>query len=204
MKSTKKQPNNTLIFGSILFFGLVGLIVAFILSYEKLELLKEPDKILSCSINAALNCASVMKTWQATVFGFPNSWIGLAAFPVIMAVGAGGLMGVTFTRSFMHCFMVGLIVAEIFALWLFFQSVYVIDVLCPWCLVVTFSVTMLLAIGMHYYLRENFLGLKKETHKRLLAGLEKDYSQIATMLWIAVLIIVVISHFGSRLTATGL
>ena len=206
-KLTVQQKNarqDKWIFGTLLLFSLLGLIVAFVLSYEKLELLKEPDKILSCSINAALNCASVMKTWQATVFGFPNSWIGLAAFPVMMCVAFGGLLGVKYTKAFFNVFVGGLAVALIFAHWLFFQSVYVIDVLCPWCLVVTFSTTILFWTGLQYSLRENTFNLTDAYNKKAQSFLKKDGTKVAAMLWEAALLIIIIQHFGARLTATGL
>lgn len=206
-KLTPQQKNarqDKWIFGTLLFFSFLGLIVAFILSYEKLELLKEPDKILSCSINAALNCASVMKTWQSSLFGFPNPWIGLAAFPVMMCVAAGGLMGVKYSKAFINVFMGGLTVALIFAHWLFFQSVYVIDVLCPWCLVVTFSSAILFWTGLQYCLRENIFNLKGSYNKKVQDFLKKDATKVAAMLWEAALLIIIIQHFGARLTATGL
>src|SRR3954467_14716447 len=95
------------LFGVILACAGVGLAAAFILSVEKIELLQHPDAILSCSINAVLNCASVMKTPQATVFGFPNSFIGLMAYPVIITLAVGYLAGARYNLWFMRVAQAG-------------------------------------------------------------------------------------------------
>ncbi|MEN3124188.1 vitamin K epoxide reductase family protein, partial [Janibacter sp. LM] len=49
--------------------GLIGLLCAVVLLVEKIELLKNPDYVPSCSINPILSCGSVMVTPQADAFG---------------------------------------------------------------------------------------------------------------------------------------
>src|SRR3982750_4682964 len=90
-KAEQKERSNRWIFGTMLAFGIIGLIASFVLAIEEFHLLKNPGTVLSCSFNLVLNCAGVMKTWQASVFGFPNMFIGLMAFPVVIAVALLGL-----------------------------------------------------------------------------------------------------------------
>jgi hypothetical protein len=52
--------------------GLIGLLSAFVLMVEKIEVLKNPDYVPSCNINPILACGSVINTPQASVFGFPK------------------------------------------------------------------------------------------------------------------------------------
>lgn len=185
----------------MLAFGIVGLAASFVLAVEEFHLLKNPDAILTCSLNAVLNCADVMKTWQATVFGFPNMFIGLMAFPVVITVALLGLSGAMLPRWFYLGANIGYLLGAIFAYWLFFNSVYAIEILCPWCLVVTFSTTMLLATITHYNIRENNFNLSKKAHKKLEAFQKKDFGKLVTASWIVILAILVFLKFGSDLFA---
>jgi uncharacterized membrane protein len=108
------ERSNNWIFGVILAFSIVGLLVSFTLSVEKIELLKNPDAILSCSLNAVLNCASVMKTWQATLFGFPNSFIGMIAYPVLITLSVGYFAGARYKRWFFVGAQMGATLGAIF------------------------------------------------------------------------------------------
>lgn len=187
------------IFGTMLTFGIVGLIAAFVLAVEEFHLLKNPDAVLSCSFNLVLNCATVMKTWQASVFGFPNMFIGLMGYPIVITVALLGLSGVKMPRWFLRTANVFYLLGALFAYWLFFNSVYVIEVLCPWCLIVTFSTTMLLASITHYNLRENTFSFSKSINEMIQRFLEKDFLKVATASWIVLLIAAVFLKFGDSL-----
>ena len=68
----------------ILLGGVIGLVAAFTLTVEKIELLLDPSYVPSCSINPVLSCGSVMSTHQASLLGFPNPLIGVIAFTVVV------------------------------------------------------------------------------------------------------------------------
>ena len=183
----------------MLVFAVFGLISSFTLSVEKIHLLENPDANLSCSFNVVLNCATVMQTWQAEVFGFPNSYIGLIAYPVVITVAVAGLAGVKFPRRFMAWAQAGYTLGLIFAYWLFFQSVFVIQILCPWCLVVTVATTIIFETLTRYNLRENNLYLSKKWHKRAQEWLKKDYDKLLTAGWLVLMIVLVILKFQDSL-----
>jgi uncharacterized membrane protein len=198
-KKKATEKSNKWLFAVMLVFGVTGLISAFDLSVEKLHLLEHPGAVLSCSINLVLNCSTVMQTWQASVFGFPNSYIGLMAYPVVITVAVAGLSGVQFKRWFLIvaniCYGLGLI----FAYWLFFNSVYVIQVLCPWCLVVTFSTTLIFASLMHLNLRENTFHFSGAVNKKIQELMARDVGKIVTAAWIVLMIALVFIKFGDSL-----
>jgi uncharacterized membrane protein len=189
------------LFGTMLAFGITGLIAAFTLAVEEFLLLKQPDTLLSCNINLVLNCGVVMKTWQASVFGFPNMFIGLMGFPIVITIALLGLSNVKFPRWFLIGAEIGYLLFTLFAYWLFFNSVYAIQVLCPWCLVVTFSMTMLSATITHYNLQHNTFQFKKDTQKKIEAFLAKDYDKFAVAVWVFILIALVFAKFGDALFA---
>jgi uncharacterized membrane protein len=116
--------------------GIVGTICSFIISYEKLKLLENAGYQPSCNLNPIISCGSVMKSWQGSAFGFPNPWIGLVGFGILLTIGAGMLAGAKFKRWFWIGLQVGLTLALIFLGWLLYESIYQIHALCPYCLTV--------------------------------------------------------------------
>lgn len=199
--SRREKTSDQWVFGTMLMFGIIGLMASFVLAVEEFHLLKNPDTILSCSFNLVLNCAVVMKTWQASVFGFPNMYIGLIGFPMVIMIALLGLSNMKFPRWFLIGAQIGYVFWTLFAYWLFFNSVYVIQVLCPWCLVVTFSMTILSATITHYNLQHNTFGFSKALHKKIEQFLAKDYDKLATAIWVVFLVALVFAKFGDSLFA---
>lgn len=200
-KRNKKDDikSNRWIFGTMLAFGITGLLSAFVLTVEKFHVIENPNATLSCSFNLVLNCATVMQTPQASVFGFPNSLIGLMAFSVVIAVAVFGLAGARFPRWILIGANIGYLLGAVFSYWLFFQSVYVIQVLCPWCLVVTFGTTLLLATITHYNLRHNTFRFTSVTNDKIKQVLAKDFDKLVVAVWIVLLIALVFLKFGDSL-----
>jgi len=186
-------------FGTMLAFGIIGLGASFILAIEKFHLLEDPNAVLSCSFNLVLNCSVVMQTWQASVFGFPNMLIGLMAYPVVITTAVIGLAGANLPRWYWRAATVCYALGALFAYWLFFQSVYVIEVLCPWCLIVTFATTILLATITHYSFKENVFNLNKRVHAAIMSFLDKDYDKITVAAWLVFLFVLVFLKFGDSL-----
>ena len=116
--------------------GTIGFVASFTLLVEKIELLKDPDYVPSCSINPILSCGSVMRTDQAEAFGFPNPIIGVAGFAVVTTIGIATLAGASFRRWFWWGLQAGATFGVAFVHWLIFQTLYRIDALCPYCVVV--------------------------------------------------------------------
>ncbi len=190
-------------FWVVLAFSVTALIAALVLSVEKIHLLNNPDAVLSCSFNVVLNCSTVMQTWQASAFfGIPNMYIGLMAFPVLITVAVAFLWGgARFNKGFLRLMNIGVLLGTIFAYWLFFSSVYVIQVLCPWCLVVTVSCTMILAATVHLGLRENIWNFKKAASDRIQKFLKSGYHQLVVASWLLIMFALVYLKFGAELFA---
>jgi uncharacterized membrane protein len=120
----------------VLVCGALGLAASFLLTVDKIRLLQDPGYTPGCNINPVISCGSIMRTDQASAFGFPNSLIGLAAFGAVLAVGAGLLAGATYRRWFWLCFQLGTLLGLGFTCWLIYQALYEIGALCPYCMVV--------------------------------------------------------------------
>jgi hypothetical protein len=142
-----------------------------------------------------------MQTWQAAVFGFPNMVIGLMAFPVVITVALAGLVGIKFPRWWLIAANIGFALGVFFSYWLFFQSVYAIEVLCPWCLIVTTSTTLIFASMTHYNLYHNIFKLPAKTNDRIQKFLKAGFHQMIVLAWIALMVVLVFLKFGDALFA---
>jgi uncharacterized membrane protein len=116
--------------------GLVGLVASAVLLIERIRLAEDSSYVPTCSINPILSCGSIMESAQASLLGFPNPLIGVAAFPVIVATGAALLAGARLARWYWLGLQVGVTAALGLVGWLVFQSLYRIGALCPYCMVV--------------------------------------------------------------------
>lgn len=113
--------------------GASGLTAAFALSVERLERALNPDVALACDINPFLSCSRAMESWQGALFGFPNPFLGVMCFVAPIAVGVATLAGARFARWFWAVFTAGVVLGLIFVLWLAYQSLFVLALICPWC-----------------------------------------------------------------------
>ena len=200
-EKTTNDYNQKVTFGIMLAAGIAALIAAFTLTLEKFHLYENPNAVLSCSINVVLNCSTVMQSWQSHVFGFPNMVIGLMAFSVVVTVAVAGLAGVKFPRWFLIAANIGFLLGLIFSYWLFFQSLYAIEVLCPWCLIVTAATTLIFSTMLHYNLRHNTFLLKAKLNARVQTFLAGGYHQVVVLSWLALMVVLVVLKFGDALFA---
>ena len=116
--------------------GILGFVAAFVLTVERIELLKNPAYVPSCSISPILSCGSVMTKPQAAVLGFPNPLLGIAGFAIVVTIGMALLAGARLPRWFWLGLQAGATIGVGFIHWLIVQSLYSIGALCPYCMVV--------------------------------------------------------------------
>lgn len=125
--------------------GVIGLFASFVLSIEALTLAADKDAKLSCDFSSVISCGDVARSWQATLFGFPNAFLGIAAEAVVITVAVALIGGVVFPRWFMLAAQTIYTAGLVFAYWLFYESATDIGALCPWCLLITVTTTLVWA-----------------------------------------------------------
>lgn len=125
--------------------SLLSLGASLVLSVEAWLLAQDPDAVFSCDISSTISCGTVAESWQATLLGFPNAFLGLIFEPIVITIAIASLGGVRFPRWFMLCAHGLYTIAIAFAYWLFLQAYFVIGALCPWCLLVTAATTLVFA-----------------------------------------------------------
>ncbi|MFD9165166.1 vitamin K epoxide reductase family protein [Streptomyces sp. NPDC059558] len=113
--------------------GAAGLLASWVITLDKFLLLEDPDFKPACSLNPVVSCGSVMQSDQAAAFGFPNPMLGLAAYGVVVCIGAGLLAGARYRGWFWLGLNAGTLFGVAFCSWLMVQSLYEINALCLWC-----------------------------------------------------------------------
>jgi uncharacterized membrane protein len=174
---------NRRVFAVMLASSLLSLVASFVLSVDAVRLAANPDVVLTCNINAAISCGKVAEAWQASLFGFPNAFLGLITEPVVITIAVAGLAGVRFPRWFMLTAQGVYLLGLIFAYWLFAQSFFVIGALCPWCLLVTASTTTVFTSLLRFNVGENNLGLSPPLYERAasLLRIGVDYAIVSVV-----------------------
>jgi uncharacterized membrane protein len=173
--------------------GVIGLICSFVITWDKMKLLENPNFTPNCNLNPVISCGSVMKSAQGSAFGFPNPWIGLAAFAVLVTIGMGILAGAKYKKWFWQGLWAGILLGNIFAYWLLFESIYRIHALCPYCLAVDIVVITLLWYMSLYLLEKKFLRLPKKLEPAL-PFIRKHHADLL-LGWFIVLIVLILNHF---------
>jgi uncharacterized membrane protein len=195
----KNLRDNRWIFTSMLIGSLLSLLAAFVLSQEALELAKNPHAALSCSVNIVLNCATVAKHPTAEMFGFPNSFLGMMAEPVVITVAIAGLAGIRFPRKFLFAAQIGYTIGLLYALLLLGISYFIIQALCPWCLLVTLTTILVWFAMTRYNIRENNLYLPKKLQTKLHMFINKDYDKLVMVGLIVAIIVAILVKYGDGL-----
>lgn len=138
----------------LLIGGAIGLVASIVLTIDKARLSDDPTRTFNCDINAFVSCAGVMASEQASAFGFPNSYLGIAGFAGVVLIGLALILGATLP-SFVK---VGLWAGTAFGIgmvsWLQFQSIYEIGKLCPYCMVVWAVMIPIFVLVTAWMLRE--------------------------------------------------
>lgn len=178
----------------LLIGGIIGYICAFIIMWDKVKLADNPNYIPSCSLNPIISCGNVMKSAQAHVFGFPNPFIGLGAFPAVAVVGGAMLAGARFKRWFWLTLWGVYVLGTAFAYWLLYESIYSIHALCPYCLGIDVVVTITLWYLTMYIIDQKYLRLPRGKIQKIYAWKRRHHLDLL-IVWFLIVIGLILKHF---------
>jgi len=185
------------IFGTMLFSALISLTASFVLSVDAIALARDPAATLACNINSVISCGAVGLSWQASLLGFPNAFLGLIAEPVVITIAVASLGGARFPRWFMMSAQVVYTIGVLFAYWLFQQSMMVIHALCPWCLLVTLSTTLVFSTLTHFNIREGNLWMPKRIERSVREFVDADNDLFVVAAVLIVLVALILLKYGA-------
>ena len=190
--STTRQSRHVGAYTEMLIGSVIGLIASFVLAVDALTLAANPDAQFSCDINAKISCGTVGSSWQASLLGFPNAYLGLVSEPVVITLAIAALGGVLFPRWFMLTAQAFYAIGFAFAYWLFFQSYFVIGALCPWCLTITVTTTVVFFSITRINILDGNLrfGLATERIQSLVKGWVDVYVMIVILAVFAAMVVV--------------
>lgn len=179
----------------LLIGGIIGLLASFALTYDKIHILQDPSYKAGCNLNPVLSCQSVMQTPQATIAGVPNTLFGLIAFSMLAMFGLSLLAGATYKRWMWLGAQAMATAGVVFMHYLFFQSVFRIHAICPWCFVVWMT-TIPVFFGITVYtIREKYLPLSKLRAVSAIYRFISRYSTDILILWYLVIFVILLTRF---------
>ena len=134
--------------------GAVGLLASFVLSVDKVQQLQDKlagkESVFGCDFSVWVSCSSVMASPQSAAFGFPNAFLGVTGFAVVLTLGVVWLAGTPVQGWIWAGLQVGTVFGIAFVTWLQFQSIYEIGSLCPYCMVVwTVMIPLFVGVTRH-------------------------------------------------------
>ncbi len=173
--------------------GIIGLFGSFILTYDKLQLSADPNFVPNCNLNPVVSCGSVLSSSEGSVFGFPNSFMGLAAFAVFVTIGVAMLAGAKFKRWFWLGLQGGVTFAVLFVHWLFYNSVYTINALCPYCMSVWVVAIITFLYVSLYNVDQGHLKIPKK-YKRIYDWVRRHHLDIMVS-WLVIIALLILKHF---------
>jgi hypothetical protein len=134
-----------------------------------------------------------MKTDQASVFGFPNMIMGLIGFSIVTTVGMALIAGAKFKRWFWLGLQAGTIFGVLFVHWLFYQSVYVIGALCPYCMVVWAVTIPIFLYTTFYNIRAGHIKIPEKLKKY--SDFKQRHHGDILILWYLAIIALILNRF---------
>jgi uncharacterized membrane protein len=195
------RHSNVTVWVTMLIASGASLVASFVLAIDALRLAEDPSTDLGCNINAVISCGTVANSWQASLLGFPNAFLGLVTEPVVITVAVASLAGVRFPRWFMLAAQVVYTVGFVFAYWLFQQAMFEIGALCPWCMLVTLATTLVFFEMSYVNIRDDNLYLPRRVQAALTSFIRSDLDLMLMVAWVLVLVLAVVLRYGEALFA---
>lgn len=194
-KVSKKQPwtLERVLPWLLLIGGAIGTLASTLLTIEVFNRLKNPQFVPICNLNPVLSCTSVADSTQSHAFGFPNYFIGIAAYAAVVTIGIALLAGGQFKRWFWQIVEAGLLFAMIFITWLQFQTLYRIGALCIFCMIVWVVTGPIFWYTTLYNLREGHIKTPDKL-KRAASFAQRHHGDIL-LLWFLLIIVLILKRF---------
>jgi len=152
------------------------------------------ETALSCDFSAFVSCGGVMDSPQAEAFGFPNSLLGIIGFSVVMTLGVLFWSGAPVARWVWTGLQLGCIFGIGLVTWLQYQSIYELELLCPYCMVV-----WVVMIPLFVYVTA--CSLRGAAPKSPVTRFVSNWSVLIVALWYVAIASAIWFQFGERLWA---
>jgi uncharacterized membrane protein len=173
----------------------IGELASLILSIDKVQQLQDTidgkESVFACDFSVWVSCSSVMASKQSAAFGFPNSFIGVLGFAVVLTLGVVWLSGAPVRGWIWGGLQAGTVFGIAFVTWLQVQSIYNIGSLCPYCMVV-WAVMIPLFVGVTAH------SLRLVAPRAGITRLISNWTVLIVALWYIAIGAAIWFEFGTR------
>ncbi|MEU5163191.1 vitamin K epoxide reductase family protein [Streptomyces sp. NPDC020875] len=170
--------------------GAAGLLAAWVITLDKYKLLEDPSFTPGCSLNPVVSCGNIMKSDQASVFGFPNPMLGLVAYSMVIAIGVGILAGARYKRWYWLGLNAGCLFGVSFCMWLMYQSLYNINSLCLWCSLAWAATIVMFCYVTVHNVRHRIIKVPEGLRSGLL-----EFHWMPPVLWIGIIGMLILTRW---------
>lgn len=177
----------------LLFSGAIGVVCSGILTSHEMTLLANPSYQPECNLNPIFSCTSVTSSKQASAFGFPNPFLGMAGYAVVATVGAAMLAGARFKRWFWLSMLAGISFSVLFIHWLIYQALYTIGALCLYCMIVWAVTLPLFWYTFLYLIKQKIIRIPKK-YSGLVKFIQRHHGDIL-LVWYLIIIALTLKRF---------
>lgn len=187
--------------GYMVFTGFVGLAASLSLAVERFAQLEDPDRVFLCDINPILSCSSVMVSEQASLFGVPHAFLGIAAFSALLTLGVLLLADARLKQWLWWCVLGAATAGFLGVQYLVYQSIFVLQTLCPWCIAIWLSVVPLFVGVVSYIHRRKLLKVKQSLFKKIIKFISQHGDGLLVVWFVLLLQLIVVQfwYFWSTL-----
>lgn len=165
----------------------VGLVASVWQAAERVQMLKNPSGALSCNLNPVIDCGTVLSNRWAALFGFPNAFIGIAMFAMLLMAGVLLVSGGKPSRFFSDFLMGVSTVLILFSFWFFGMSLYVIGKVCLFCIFIWLASIPIFWYGQLHYWRA--VPIKRPWLQRLQTISEAHHLEILIIVYAVMLLL---------------
>ena len=106
-----------------------------------------------------------------------------------------------FPRWFMVSAQAIYTIALGFAYWLFYEAMFSIHHLCPWCLLVTLATTLVFFEMTYVNIRDNNLFLPPRAQRAAIALIRSNLDILLVIAWILLILLSIVIRYGDALFA---
>ncbi|MEU3599254.1 vitamin K epoxide reductase family protein [Streptomyces sp. NPDC006798] len=170
--------------------GAAGLLAAWVITLDKYKLLEDPSFTPGCSLNPVVSCGNIMKSDQASVFGFPNPMLGLVTYSMVIAIGVGILAGARYQRWYWLGLNAGCLFGVSFCMWLMYQSLYNINSLCLWCSLAWAATIVMFCYVTVHNVRHRIIKVPEGLRSGLL-----EFHWMPPVLWIGIIGMLILTRW---------
>ncbi|WP_434588027.1 vitamin K epoxide reductase family protein [Streptomyces sp. A5-4] len=170
--------------------GAAGLLASWVITIDKIKLLEDPTFTPGCSLNPVVACGNIMKSEQASAFGFPNPMLGLVTYAMVVCIGVGLLAGARYRSWFWLGLNAGTLFGVGFCTWLQYQSLYNINSLCLWCCLAWVATIVMFCYVTTHNIKHRIIPAPEGLRKGLL-----EFHWVPPVLWIGIIGMLILTRW---------